>query len=168
MTSFSREIPATLHVHLANGETFEAKPEDVAKFGYVQKLDAYMTFDDHLRKLLLQEGLIEREITEAQLNPVRYIAELAINHPDLLNHPEVRETDAEIVELERSLQEHAKLREEMTRLADGWDRRAADLRGQADRERLDPERVASLTDQAIEWEAAARAVREQFRIGAPA
>jgi hypothetical protein len=54
--------------------------------------------------LLLDAGLIRHELTEARINPLRYIAELALTYPDLLDHPETAETDAEIVEIERHLQ----------------------------------------------------------------
>jgi hypothetical protein len=104
MTTYDRPATATLHVKLENGETWEATPEDLDKFGYVKRLDAYMAFNDHLQEALSSAGLIQRDLTSAWINPVRYIAELAICHPDLLSHSEVAETDARIVEIERHLQ----------------------------------------------------------------
>lgn len=105
MTTYDRPTEATLHVHLANGETWEANPDDLAKFGYVNRLDAYMAFDDHLRDVLHAAGLIEREATEARLNPLRYLVELAINLPQLLTHPDMRETDAQVVAIEQALRD---------------------------------------------------------------
>mgnify|MGYP001615901251 CR=1 FL=1 len=102
--TYDRPVNAELCVKLSNGETWKATPEDLAKFGYVSRLDAYAAFDDHLRKLLGEAGLIQLEITEARLNPLRYLVELAINHPHLLGHREVTETNTEVVEIERSLQ----------------------------------------------------------------
>lgn len=104
MTSYDQPVEATLQVKLANGSAWDATAEDMERFGYVKRLDAYVAFDDHLSKVLLDAGLIRREITEARINALRFIAELAICHPDLLAHPETRETDAEIVEIERHLQ----------------------------------------------------------------
>lgn len=104
MTTYDQPVEATLQVKLANGSAWEATEADLNRFGYVKRLDAYMTFQRHLTRVLLDAGLIRRELTEARLNPIRYIAELALNYPDLLDHPETRETDAEIVELERHLQ----------------------------------------------------------------
>lgn len=104
-TTYDRPTPATLHVKLKNGETWEATADDLEKFGYVKRLDAYITFSRHLAKVLFDAGLIEREkdLTRTQLNPLRYIAELAICHPALLDHPENAETDAQIVAIERAL-----------------------------------------------------------------
>lgn len=104
MTSYDQPVEASLQVKLANGKTWEATPEDLDRFGYVKRLDAYMTFNDHLHEALSGAGLVGRDITDAQLNPIRYIAELAICHPSLLSHREVAETDARIVEIERHLQ----------------------------------------------------------------
>lgn len=105
VTSYDRPVKATLLVRLDNGEEWEATPEDMAGFGYVDRLNAYGAFDDHLRNLLIREGLIERRTTEARLNPLRYIAELAICYPDLLAHPDMAENNAEVVAIERALQE---------------------------------------------------------------
>jgi hypothetical protein len=104
MTTYDQPVEATLQVKLANGKAWEASAEDMERFGYVKRLDAYMSFQRHLTKVLLDAGLIRRELTEARVNPIRYIAELAINCPDLLDHPETAETDAEIVAIERHLQ----------------------------------------------------------------
>lgn len=107
-TTFNRPVRGTLHVHLANGEKWEATAEDLDNFGLVKRHDAYMTFDDHLRKVLHTAGLIGREVTEAHVNPLRYLVEIAICHPHLLAHQELRETDLDIVKLERALAEAAK------------------------------------------------------------
>lgn len=104
---YSRPIKATLHVHLATGESWEATPEDLAKFGLDKVHDAYFRFDQALGKLLGDAGLIERrDVTRARLNIVRYLAETAIVMPDLLDHPDHVEDWARIVEIERILQQH--------------------------------------------------------------
>lgn len=104
MTTYDRPAAATLHVKLENGETWEATPEDLDKFGYVKRLDAYLLFDDHISEALRAASLIGKDITDARINPLRYIVELAICHPQLLTHPEVAETTARVVEIERHLQ----------------------------------------------------------------
>ena len=86
--TYDRPVKATLHVHLDNGETFQATAADLAKFGLVDSLDAYMRFDEALGKALRSAGLIGGDITDAALNPVRYLVETAIRNPELLDHPE--------------------------------------------------------------------------------
>ncbi len=105
MTTYERPIKATLYVHLDNGDQFEAGPDDLAKFGYVDRLDAYMRIDDRLADTLIAAGLIERrkDIVRAKLNPLRYLAETAVCHPALLDHPEMAGTYAEIVAIEQAL-----------------------------------------------------------------
>lgn len=104
MTSYDQPVEATLQVKLANGKSWDATPEDMKRFGYVSRCDAYMAFDDHLRELLYGAGLIDREVTDAWINPVRYVAEVAINYPELLAHRDMADVNARIVEIERHLQ----------------------------------------------------------------
>lgn len=103
MATYDRPIKATLHVHLDNGESWEATPEDLERFRLVNRHNAYITFDDALSKALRDPGLIGRDVTDAQLNPVRYLVETAIVHPDLLDHPD-HEGWRDVAELERRLQ----------------------------------------------------------------
>jgi hypothetical protein len=102
--TYERPVEASLVVRLANGEEWKAKPEDLARFGYIQQADAYMAFQRHVTTVLLDAGLVDRELTEARINPLRYLVELAVMHPDLLQHPEIGDTNAEIVAIERALQ----------------------------------------------------------------
>ena len=104
MTTYDQPVEATLQVSLANGKTWTATAEDMAKFGYIDRLDAYMAFQKHLTAILSDAGLIQRDLTDAWVNPIRYIAELAICHPDLLAHRDVASVNARIVEIERHLQ----------------------------------------------------------------
>jgi hypothetical protein len=103
MSEYQRPVKATLHVHLENGEQWEVGPDDLAKFNLVDRHTAYMTFDDVLSHVLREAGLIGRDVTDARLNPLRYLVETAIAHPDLLDHPE-HEGWREVAELERTLQ----------------------------------------------------------------
>jgi hypothetical protein len=104
MTTYDQPVEASLQVKLANGKTWEATAEDMKRFGYVSRSDAYLAFDDHLRELLHGAGLIGREVTDAWINPIRYIAEVAINYPELLAHRDMADVNARIVEIERHLQ----------------------------------------------------------------
>jgi hypothetical protein len=97
-------VKATLRVRLSNGREWDATDEDLRKFGLDSRLDCYMRFDDALRKTLFDAGLLgtRGDITESALNTVRYLAEIAINHPDLLDHPE-HEGWREVVTIEQTL-----------------------------------------------------------------
>jgi hypothetical protein len=101
--SYDRPVEAKLYVHLDNGEQFEAGPEDLKRFRLVRDLDAYMVFETKLREVLSEAGLIERDTTEACLNPLRYLVETALCYPELLDHPEHEGWKA-IAELEQVLQ----------------------------------------------------------------
>jgi hypothetical protein len=105
-SNYQRPVKATLYVHLENGEKFPATAEDLERFDLVNSLDAYMRFDDTLRKILSDAGLLpDGGLTEAELNPVRYLVEMAVRMPNLLEHPEMQETFDNVVGLERILQE---------------------------------------------------------------
>lgn len=105
-TTYDRPVPAKLVVHLDNGETWDATEEDLANFGYVSKFTAYRRFEQTLRTTLINAGLIDRKLTEAQLNPLRHLIEVALVHPEMLDHPE-HTGWSDVVEIERLLSEHA-------------------------------------------------------------
>lgn len=100
--NYDRPVKATLHVHLDNGDTWEATAADLERFNLVDRHAAYMQFDDALRNILRGAGLIERDITDAALNPLRYLVETAISHPDLLDHPD-HDGWSSVADLERAL-----------------------------------------------------------------
>jgi hypothetical protein len=106
--SYDRPTKATLIVRLANGEEWEATPEDLAKFRLVTRNDAYMGFRRALENVLTNHGLLDydsseyREITDAELNPLRYFVETAVCYPDLLDHTE-HEAWQSVANLERRL-----------------------------------------------------------------
>lgn len=103
--TYERPIEATLHVHLATGEQLPATEEDLARFGLVKRLDANVAFDDLLTKTLTEGGVLPSgDLTRAALNPLRYLVEMVLCHPRLLEHPDMRETFDEIVQIERTLQ----------------------------------------------------------------
>jgi hypothetical protein len=101
--TYPRPVEATLHVHLANGDTWEATSADLDKFGLVNPHDAYAVFENTLGEILAQAGLIRADITEARLNAVRYLVETAIVNPGLIDHPEYRGWP-DVVALERAVQ----------------------------------------------------------------
>lgn len=108
-TTFNRPVRATLHVHLENGETWEATHEDLDQFNLVDRHEAYMVFNKALTKILRDARLIDgNDITDTQLNAVRYLVEIAITSPHLLWHAE-NEGWRSVADLERALQLRAKL-----------------------------------------------------------
>jgi hypothetical protein len=119
--TYERPVVATLYVHLDNGETWEAMPEDLERFNMVYRHNAYMKFNDAYSKALrAKEGLVGRDITDAHLNPLRYLVETAVVHPDLLDHPE-HEGWKDVTELERRLDEFTRLHDAASLLADRWE-----------------------------------------------
>lgn len=88
--TYERPVRATLHVHLDNGETWEATPDDLARFQLGQTYVASTAFAEALSDVLHSHGLLSdrKEATDAALNPVRYLAEVSINYPHLLDHPD--------------------------------------------------------------------------------
>lgn len=101
---YERPVKATLHVHLENGDSWPATRADLDKFDLLPGLDAYMRVDDALTKALHDGGVLpaDRDITWAQLNSVRYLAELAIRMPELLARPDA-EVPRNVADLERAL-----------------------------------------------------------------
>lgn len=103
--TYERPVKATLHVHLDNGDSWPATEADLERFRLTDTLDAYIRFDRALDRALRVGGVLSGDLTNAELNPVRYLAEIAIGHPDLLDHPEHEEEWRAVAELERRLQQ---------------------------------------------------------------
>lgn len=101
MTTYNRPVDATLHVHLDNGETWEATAEDMKKFGLVKRLDVYSLLDKKLR-----EGLPLDDITDAEINPLRYLFEVVLMYPTHFDEfpDKMEELLASVREIERRLQ----------------------------------------------------------------
>lgn len=105
MPTYDRPIQARLQVHLENGESWEATPEDLEKFGYADHRGTYARFANALWDVLHARDLIDRDITEAMLNPVRYLVEAVVAYPETLGLVDP-EDHAEIAVIEEFLQEH--------------------------------------------------------------
>lgn len=105
-TSYDRPIKARLWVHLETGESWEATDADLEQFRLIGINDAYMRFDDALTRVLTEAELIDGDLTLARLNPLRYLTETAICHPDLMDHAEHRRWMA-VADIERTLQDVA-------------------------------------------------------------
>lgn len=103
--SYDRPVKASLHVHLENGETWEATDADLAKFSLVRSYEASTRFAKALRRALVAGGVLDEgaDVTAAELNPVRYLVEVAICYPDMLYRPE-HEDWTEVAAIERRLQ----------------------------------------------------------------
>jgi hypothetical protein len=105
MVAYERPVEATLHVHLANGEAWEATDKDWERFGLVQKHQAYMRFEKAWEKAIRDAGLVKGDITNAKTNPLRYLVESAIFYPDLMDHSS-HEGWGDVVEIERVLKQN--------------------------------------------------------------
>lgn len=76
MPTYDRPVEASLHVHLANGETWEVTPNDLANFRLTDKFDAYSGWEKKVTHA------INDDITESPLNPLRYLLECILFYPD--------------------------------------------------------------------------------------
>lgn len=89
--TYARPVAATMHVHLENGEQWEATPEDYARFRLVNRGDAYHAFSSALVRALDLER--DKDVTDSCLNPIRYLVEVTVGHgmdPDPDDLMEVR------------------------------------------------------------------------------
>lgn len=102
--TYDRPVEATLIVRLANGEEWKVTNDDLERFGLCRRSDTYYLFRRHLFDILEQAGLVHAALSEARLRPVARLAELAIMYPDRLGQVDSAETDAEVVEIERTLE----------------------------------------------------------------
>lgn len=112
--TYDRPVKATLVVRLdnADGEEWEATPEDLAKFGYVDRQEAYFLFRKHYAEALCAAGLSGddapdgyRDVAYAETSPLRHLVDTAILMPELLDHPEHEGWKA-IADIEQRLREH--------------------------------------------------------------
>lgn len=102
--TYERPVQGRLFVHLDNGESWEATPQDLTQFRLVERLEPYGQFRRALEAALARAG-IDADATTATLGPVRYLAEIAIMHPDLVDHPD-RLGWVDVAEIEKFLREH--------------------------------------------------------------
>jgi hypothetical protein len=104
--AYDRPVEAVLLVRLSNGEEWMAKPEDLAKFGYIDGSEAYLTWKKHVSGVLqAAEVLPTGDLTDAAINPLRHLVELVLCYSELnlLDHPETKGTDDDVVAMERIL-----------------------------------------------------------------
>lgn len=104
---YDRPIPARLVVRLDSGEEWDATPKDHAKFGLGSPGDAYHRFETVLFAVLHDAGLVEREkhITDAQINPLRWLVEVATCFPHLIRHEESLRDWARIAVIEQTMRD---------------------------------------------------------------
>jgi hypothetical protein len=107
MTTYSRRIPATLHVHLENGEEWRATDEDLALFGYTSQAAMYDRFTKALAAALATDGLTGA-LTNMAVNPIRHLVETTVAYGDPFT-PDGNSDDAAtarlIVAIERALRQ---------------------------------------------------------------
>lgn len=102
------QVPATgtLMVAIEHADGIrEATEADLALMGYVPRGAAYQHARDFITAALEEAGdLLPDDFTDAQLNPLRYLFELAATNPELLNHVDVGDDLAmDIRAIERAL-----------------------------------------------------------------
>ena len=117
--TYDRPVEAELVVKLNDGHTFPARPADYTKFGLINRLGTYSLFDTTLTRILTDNGLINhdsptetdgyRELTDTELNPLRYFIENVICFPELLNLPD-HEGWANVANIETALRAVNKIR----------------------------------------------------------
>jgi hypothetical protein len=100
--TYDRPVAATMIVRLANGEEFEAKPEDFAKFGYAHKdavLAGWRAFvEDSTASNLLSE--------DSELNPFWLVLHQALHSPGSLTDGSMGNTKADIQDIDRIIRQH--------------------------------------------------------------
>ena len=102
MTYIDPASGATLHVHLASGETVEAQADDLALFGVFDSEAALARLDEHLTRVLTSAGVLPSgELTDSALAPLRYLVEAAIRRPHVLRHPSLTSVNKAVVAIER-------------------------------------------------------------------
>jgi hypothetical protein len=102
---YQRPVEGSLHVHLANGETWEATQADLAKFGLVERMAAYTAFREALSATLARGGF-PPDASEAAVGALRYLVETTVAHGEPFT-PDVNSDDddtaTEILAIERTL-----------------------------------------------------------------
>lgn len=103
--TYERPVAATLIVRLENGEEFEAKAEDIVKFGYVDKntvlADWRLFIEDAIGSDLLGAN--------SELNPLWVVLHQVLHDPGSLSDGSMGNTKADVQELDRRLREHASM-----------------------------------------------------------
>jgi len=109
--TYDQPMAAELQVRLASGKTWKASSEDLKKFGFVDALETYMFFVKRLTAVLEEADLLPTgDITDAELNPIRYLVEVALNYQNIIGDSDMAETYEDIAEIERTLKGFRKLR----------------------------------------------------------
>lgn len=105
--TYDRPVPATLQVRLGNGDTFEASPEDLKKFGYLKRDDVFSDMYHRLIDMFVEAGLMgegdRRDMTDLEISPLYNFFSYVLNHPTLIDHWENEGMPVEITNLERRL-----------------------------------------------------------------
>jgi hypothetical protein len=100
--TYTRPVAATMIVRLANGEEFEAKPEDFAKFGYGNRntvLADWRAFVEDAIGTDLLSG-------DSVLNPFWLVLHQALHNPGSLTDGSMGNTKADVQDLDRIIRRH--------------------------------------------------------------
>lgn len=81
---YDTPVPGRLIVRLNNGDEHYATPEDLEKWGFVERHTAYRIFRQAMQVAVTFYGPHppDTDLTDTKLNPLRYLAEQAIMYPD--------------------------------------------------------------------------------------
>jgi hypothetical protein len=100
--TYDRPVPATMIVHLANGEEFEAKAEDFAKFGYVDRNTVLADWRAFVEDSIASDLLSEDSV----LNPFWLVLHQTLNNPGSLSDGSMGNTKADVQDLDRIIRQH--------------------------------------------------------------
>jgi hypothetical protein len=99
--TYERPVPATMIVRLANGEEFEAKAEDFAKFGYANKNTVLADW----RAFVEDATGTDLLGADSELNPLWLVLHQALNNPESLTDGSMGNTKADVQDLDRIVRE---------------------------------------------------------------
>lgn len=100
--TYERPVSATMIVRLATGEEFEAKAEDFAKFGYVDRDAVLADWRAFVEDAIGSDVLHE----DAVLTPFWHALFVTLNSPEQLSDQSMGNTKADVQDLDRIIREH--------------------------------------------------------------
>ena len=106
--TYERPVPATLIVRLDNGEEFAAKPDDLAKFGYIDKNTVLADW----RAFVEDATSVDLLDADSELNPLWLVLHQALHNPESLTDGAMSNTKADVQELDRRLREYSSAQRE--------------------------------------------------------
>lgn len=100
--TYLRPTPATMIVRLANGDEFEAKAEDFAKFGYVDPDTVLADWRTFVEKAIGSDLLS----ADSELNPLWIVLHQALKNPSSLTDGSMDNTKSDVQDIDRIIRTH--------------------------------------------------------------